>query len=216
MLEQLIPPSRMTKLTDSVGELGLTYINIFNKVNMILKADMPLMITHIKAARLLYIANDIRVTDNKFASYTIGNLSVLVVCDDLGAEKSNYIYDVAQVGDVNTLFIFKNALINEYIPLADRFINLYYLYTLLVSMYIKPNLSLDRGSIYNTIARYAPYVLTVKTIMGFGYNISINDIDYYNLPDGDSKFITEETLVIIKELSEEDLLGYGALCEYAR
>lgn len=200
----------------SKGSFSLTYKDIFNKINQILNSENPLMVSHIKAARLLYIVHNIKVKNNQFHVMTLGSIDLMVVHDVIGAQHSGIIYDIAQLGDNDMIFIFRDNLVSEHISIQDKFVNLYSLYNLLVAIFVKPSLCVCYESIYNTIARYAPYVLTVKTLLSCGTNIKIGDIDYSRIPEEDTRFINETTLDIIKDSSEEDLLSYGVLCEFAK
>lgn len=200
----------------SKGSFSLTYKDIFNKINQILKSENPIMISHIKAARLLYIVHNIRIKNNQFHVVPLGGIDLMVVHDNIGDSGSDIIYDIAQLGDTDMIFIFRDSLVNEHISTQDKFINLYSLYNLLVAIFVKPSLCVCYESIYNTIARYAPYVLTVKTLLSDGINVKIDDIDFSRLPEEDTRFINETTLDIIKDSSEEDLLSYGVLCEFAK
>lgn len=208
------PPT--TNVDSSKGTYGLSYKSIFTKVNQILRTDNPIMTSHIKAARLLYIVHGIRVKDNQFQIIPLGNLDLMVVHDTMERDNSGMIVDIAQLGDRDLIFVFRDNLVSEYISTADRFSNLYSLYNTLVAIFVKPSLCVLYDSIYSTIARYAPYVLTVKTMGRLGINVKIGDIDFYSLPEEDSRFINDTTLDIIKECTEEDLLSYGVLYEYVK
>lgn len=208
------PPT--TNVDSSKGTYGLSYKSIFTKVNQIIRSDNPIMTAHIKAARLLYIVHGIRVKDNQFQIIPLGNLDLMVVHDAMENANSGMILDIAQLGDRDLIFVFRDNLVSEYISTADRFSNLYSLYNALVAIFVKQSLCVLYDSIYSTIARYAPYALTVKTMGRLGINIKIGDIDFYTLPEDDTRFMNDTTLDIIKNSTEEDLFSYGVLCEYIR
>lgn len=200
----------------SKGNYGISYKYIFSKVGQILNSDNPIMVSHIKASRLLYIVHNIRVLDNKFQIIPLGGIDLMVVHDKMIQEHAGMIIDVAQLGDRDMVFVFKDNITSEYLSTADRFTGLYFLFNALVAISVKPSLCICYDNTYPTIARYAPYVLAVKSILQMGINLKIEDIDFSSLPDDDAKFINETTLDIVKNSTEEDLLSYGVLCEFAR
>lgn len=215
ILSQMVDPPSL-HVESSIGGMGLSYRTIYNKINKILKTNNPVLISHYKAAKLLYIANGIRVKDNKFGSFVLGSLEVLVVYDDLGCEYDTYIYDIAQLDNRNILFIFYNALIGTNTGVRDKFTSLYSIYDALVAMFVQPSLTVVYQGMYSCIARYAPMVLAVKTMLQLGINIKIDDIDTDCVPEQESYLIREDILDLIKTLNEEDLLSYGALCSYVK
>lgn len=160
------PPS--TNVESSKGNFGLSYKTIFSKVNHILKTDTPIMMNHAKATKLLYIAKGIKVDKGQFQSVPIAALEALIVHDMLESEYRDLIFDVAQLDNKSIIFIFKNNLVTQYMTTREKFINLYSLYDALVAMYVQPELCVCYNSIYNSIARYAPYVLTIKNVNEYG------------------------------------------------
>lgn len=215
MLGKYVDPPT-TGVESSKGNFGLSYKIIFSKINLILKTGTPIMMNHTKAAKLLYVALGIEVKDQQFQSVPIGGLDALIVHDVLDHNHKDCVFDVAKLDNTNILFIFKDNLISEWMTTSEKFINLYSLYNALVAMSVEPGLCVSYNSIYSTIARYAPYVMTVKTLMNLGINVSIDDIDIYAFPEEDAHFINDESLSIIKKCGEEDLLSYGVLCDFAR
>lgn len=214
LLSNLLDPAT-TNVESSKGNFGVSYEMMFNKVIGIFKATNPMNISHVKAGRLLHIVHDIIVKDNKFHNLSLGGLELLVVSDRLDADKRSLTHDIAQLDSQNIIFIFKDNIINDYCSNKEIFSNLYTLYDFLVTVTIMPGMCCDYYTIYSAIARYAPYVLTVKTMLALGYRVSFDDIDFDVIPCDNSTFIDEETLDIVKTADAEDLLSYGILCDYA-
>lgn len=102
---------------------------------------------------------------------------------------------------------------NQELPKSIRLSNIYTLFDSLVAIMNESSLMTSPYSINSTIASYAPYVLIVKTLLSLGIEFVLDDI-YHVASDSDKVFINEETLDIVKRVSIDDLLIYGALCEY--
>lgn len=205
----------ITIVESSKGNFGISYEQMFNKVLTVLKSNGSIVINHAKAARLLHIVHDIIVKDNKFYNLSLGGIELLVVDARLDPDKKYLLYDIAQLDNQNIMFIFKNNVINDYMSEKDIFGNLYQLYDVLVSMSVVSGLCSSYYTIYSAIARYAPYVLTIKTMLALGYNVKYDTIDFDVIPSDNINFVNEETLDIVKSCDTEDLLSYGILCDYA-
>lgn len=215
MLSDKVAQNPITVVESSKGNFGISYEMMFSRIVAILKSNNPILINHAKAGRLLHIVHDIIIKDNKFSQIALGGLELLITDDKLDPDKKYLVYDIAQLDNRSIMFIFKNNIINDYINDKDVFANLYQLYDVLVSMTVLPELCSSYYTIYSAIARYAPYVLTIKTMLALGYSVKYDVIDFDVIPGDNINFVTEETLDIVKSADAEDLLSYGILCDYA-
>lgn len=201
------------KVIINKGNYGLSYQAIYNKVGQILGYNHITGTVDMKAARLLYVSYGIEVNDMKFGIIGIGGIDGYIVDQSMGDKYDHYPYDIAILDNRPIFFIFKDCMTNQELPKSIRLSNIYTLFDSLVAIMNESSLMTSPYSINSTIASYAPYVLTVKTLLSLGIEFELDDI-YHVASDNDKVFINEETLDIVKRVSIDDLLIYGALCEY--
>lgn len=218
MLDRMINAKPLSASTDAKGNLGLSYTGIYNKITALLKLKYPVTVTHIKAAKLLYVSRGILVKDNSFGNSVIGNMDILTVYDELPPDPNiaGMPYDIASIDGKPILFIFYEALFGDNLTLDEKFSNIYLLYTILVSMSLETGMAYLYSSIYSLIARSAPLVFTIKTFLQLGLNVNAVDINLQYIPEDDAFMFREEVFDAIKDIDIEEIMSYGALCELIR
>ena len=176
------------------GNYGLSYQEIYNKILQILTYDKIMSNVSVKAARILYVSYGIKIDNNRFGIMSIGGIEAYII-------------------DQPIMFIFRDCMMNEDIPKSIRIYNIYTIFNSLVSIMTDTGLRCGWSSIYSTIATYATYVLTVKFLLATNVEFDIDDL-LYVASEEDKSFIDYTTLDLVKKLDMDDLLIYGALCEY--
>lgn len=213
LVQRLIEEEASKRPLYNKGNYGLTYQAIYSRMNIILNQNYSASTVCPKAARLLYVAYGIEVVDKKFSIISIGGVEAYIVDQPMDDKYDHYPFDIAKLDNQPILFVFKNCMLNSDIPKSIRISNIYILFDALVSIMNDNPLLCCPYTINSTIANYAPYVLTVRSLMNNGIEFGIEDI-LYAAPDDDKYFINDTTFDLVKRLDMNDLLVYGALCEY--
>lgn len=195
------------------GVYGLSYQEIFNKMLQILTYDKIMSSASNTAARMLYVAYGIEVNNKTFGMMSIGGIEAYIVDQKMGDKYDHYPFDVAMIDNQPIMFIFRDCMMNEFIPKSIRISNIYTTFDALVGIMNSTGLACAPYSIYNLIASYAPYVLTVKFLLDAAIGFDMDDI-LYAAPESDKDIINDATFDLVRKLSLDDLLVYGALCEY--
>lgn len=195
------------------GNYGLSYQEIYNKILQILTYDKIMSNVSVKAARILYVSYGIKIDNNRFGIMSIGGIEAYIIDQPMGDRYDHYPFDIAMLNNQPIMFIFRDCMMNEDIPKSIRIYNVYTTFNSLVSIMTDTGLRCGWSSIYSTIATYATYVLTVKFLLATNVEFDIDDL-LYVASEEDKSFIDYTTLDLVKKLDMDDLLIYGALCEY--
>lgn len=202
---------------EDIGNHGLTYRKIFNLIDGIFRNKFMIKDRCEDAAKLLYIARAVKIKDSTFYKVRLGDdINVLITYDYLGPDNHDYVYDFAVINGNPTLFIFADSLLNPKVPEFVRTFRLYSIFTTLTVLYAKQEYMNLVGTVCETIAMYAPMVMTIRLIETF-YNRKFDmdrDFKAYIFGDGVMDWFNDEALEIIHSCNDSALLSYGALVEH--
>lgn len=178
------------------------FIDIFSFVNKIFTVE-DFMLKNIpeELNRYLYISCGIEIT-GRYINFNMNNLNIFIIKTD---DNDNRVYsDVMMFQDIPTLII----IIPSFLEPGPEMINersnmIEFIYNNIFN-YLKDSFGEYKGSTYNIILSFAPYVLPILTEKYLSLEINL---DFYYRYDEEINNIIRESL----KYSIEDLFRYGAL-----
>ena len=205
-------PMNLDLTNKIVGDHGITFDDIFNLVKNTMLKGYKMVGEFPNAARVLKMALQIGIKDNKFYHVTLGDFRVLICYDYLGNNNVDRVCDLFIVDGIPTIFIFADSILTDKARTdvkVYRIMNLFITLTQLMSTQEYMNLP---NSIYAKVFEASPVVLTVKLIKevygrDFNYDKDWNP-DYY-----DESFNWFNNQVIVNNIYKHGkyMLDYGAI-----